>query len=544
MATQNIQRNRDTQRNALRTRPLGVSAGRRPINPIAARTMTQRSNKQGVAAAAIRDGMKTFNIQASAMDAQRTATAAQMVANTALFAKKFGVKVAAGMVNSAGTGSDGLAGHVARTIQLLGPIIQYNTTGFDHVVVFPMKTRNVVFTYPELYYGTNKGGHRQGDLIRSPFAVSPQSSTFVSKNVGNTAKQLGVAAEAEAYKIATGQNEIAFIPETPNAIMNTMRIAIGSDTAYFNGTAWVNPSTFTVTQTGEEISVVLAANATADTPVFVSYQYDNEKLPRGMVPTIGARLGKIAMQAEFYQVQIICDAYAEWEAKNDYGYKLTDALMEQAPLEVSYAISRIIYDNLYKLAVENTSAVELEETIIDFRAPEHTHLFADIIKQNMGKLISAVDTVLRTRTGKYGLTNLTFGPHATRILNALFANSNVDGKKAGAYKMGTFAQVDVYIDDQLPVTKLVKDSDGKITEIAIDELTPAGSTRVGFRVPYFGDCKEGKIAAGVWGEYMSIVPTDEMFVPSFEKWKGFATAGAFAELNGMLAVAGSIIIPA
>lgn len=523
---------------------INVKAGNLPV---------QQNGKVSVTAALMSEGMKKFGIQAGKLDRQRSAVAAQMIANTALFAKKYGIKVNAGMVNSVGTGTDGLAGHIARTITLLGPIIQYNTTGFDHVVVFPMKTRNCTFAYPELYYATNKGGHQQGDLIRSPFRVTPQSSTFPTKRIGDPTKPLGAAASPETYLIATGDDEVSFVLQTPNPIQKTIRISVGTDVAFHNGTAWVNPTEdvegtptdiFTVTQTGDEITVTLADEATADTPVFVSYSYDNEKLPRGMVPTIGARIGHISMQAEFFQVQIICDAYADFEARNDYGYKLVDALIEQAPLEVSYTISRIIYDGLYKLAVDNTTDTELEETIIDFRVPGQTYLFENIIKQNLGSLVSAVDNVIRHRTGRYGLTNLTFGSHATRILNAIFADDRSDGEKSGAYKLGTFAKVGIYIDETLPVTKLVIDEDEVITEIGLDEATPEGSTRLGFKVSYFGDCKRGNIAAGVWGEYMSIVPTDEMFVPSFEKWKGFATAGSFAPINGMLAVAGSIIIPA
>lgn len=524
------------------------------INVGAGRLPAQRSSKIGVTAALMSEGMRKFGVKAGKLDRQRSAVAAQMIANTALFAKKFGVKVKAGMVNSVGTGTEGLADHVARTIALLGPIIQYNTTGFDHVVVFPMKTRNCTFVYPELYYATNKGSYSQGDLIRSPFKVTPQTSTFTTKNIGDPTKPLGVAANPETYLIETGDDEISFVLQTPNAIANTIRIAIGSDVAYFNGTAWVNPTEdvdgtptniFTVTQTGDEITVTLADDATADTPVFVSYNYDNEKLPRGMVPTIGARLGHIPMSAEFHQVQIICDAYADFEARNDYGYKLVDALIEQAPLEVSYTISRLIYNGLYKIAEDNTTEAEYEETIRDFRAPGQTYLFENIVKQNLGTLISAVDGIIRRRTGRYGLTNLTFGAHATRILNAVFADDRSDGERAGAYKLGEFAKTGIYIDEAIPVTKLVEnDSTGVVTEISLDTVTPTGSTCVGYKVPFFGDCKRGNIAAAVWGEYMSIVPTDEMFVPSFEKWKGFATAGAFAELNGMLAVAGAIIIPA
>lgn len=523
------------------------------INVRANRLPVGANNKVSVTAALMSEGMKKFGVQAGKLDRQRSAVAAQMVANTALFAKKFGVKVNAGMVNSVGTGADGLASHVARTITLLGPIIQYNTTGFDHVVVFPMKTRNCTFVYPELYYATNKGGYEQGDLIRSPFKVTPQSSTYPTKNIGDPTKQLGAAANPETYVIESGEDEVSFVLLTPNAIQNTVRIAVGSNVAYYNGSAWVNPNNgaspavnyFTVTQVANgTITVTLPANATADTPVFVSYQYDNEKLPRSMVPTIGARLAHIPMQAEFYQVQIICDAYADFEARNDYGYKLVDALIEQAPLEVSYTISRIIYNELYKLAIDNTTVAELEETVIDFRVPEQTYLFENIVKQNLGILISAVDTVIRKRTGRYSLTNLTFGAQATRIFNSLFADTRADGEKSGAYKLGDFSKTGIYIDEEIPVTKLVKNASNEISELSLDTATPSGSTRIGFKVPFFGDCKRGNIAAGVWGEYMSIVPTDEMFVPSFEKWKGFATAGAFAPLNGMLAVAGAIIIPA
>jgi hypothetical protein len=506
--------------------------------------LSLKRNKVGVTAALMSEGMKKFGITASRLDRQRSSVAAQMIANTALFAKKYGIKVNAGMVNSVGTGTEGLADHVARTITLLGPIIQYNTTGFDHVVVFPMKTRNCTFVYPELYYATNKGGYKQGDLIRSPFKTTPQTATYPTKHIGDPTKTLGVSANPETYVIATGDDEVSFVLQTPNAIQNTIRVGVGTAIAYHNGTAWINPSAFTVTQTGDEITVTLVADATADTPVFVSYNYDNEKLPRGMVPTLGARLGHIPMSAEFIQVQIICDAYADFEARNDFGYKLVDALIEQAPLEVSYTISRLIYNGLYELAEKNTTAAEYEETIVDFRAPNSTYLFENIVKQNLGTLISTVDNVIRRRTGRYGLTNLTFGAQATRILNAVFADDRSDGARSGAYKLGTFAKTGIYIDDLLPVTKLVQAANGAVSEISLDTVTPAGSTRVGFKIPFFGDCKSGNIAAAVYGEYMSIVPTDEMFVPSFEKWKGFATAGAFAELNGMLAVAGAIIIPA
>jgi hypothetical protein len=491
---------------------------------------------------AMQRSLKTHGVSLDKLGNDRIIVAAQMILNTSKFAQKLGVKgVHAGMVNSTATEASGLAGHVARTIMLLGPIIQYNTTGFDHVEVFPMKTRNFVHTYPEIYYATNKGSHRQGDLIRSPFETTAQSSTFTTKHIGSEYKALGEAANPETYIIAKSTDEITFELEQPNVVQGTVRIAIGSEVATQNTDgSWVSPSaSYTVTQASTgELTVTLTDEAASDTPVFVSYNYDNEKLPRSMVPTIGVRLKKIPMEAEFYQVQIVYDAYADFEATNDYSYKLGAALNEQAPLEVTYTINRLIYDGLYSLAQQATSADELAETIMDFTQSEETRDFENVIKLRVGKLISRVDNVIQKRTGRYGLSNLTFGRRATEILNAVIPSSDPSGRKAGPYKLGAFGKTGIYIDPALQETKILNDG----TQIAEGVTVPIGKTVIGYKVPFFGDCKEGNIAAACWGEYMSLVPTDEMFIPSFEKMRGFATAGAFAEQNKVLAVAGAIIM--
>lgn len=456
---------------------------------------------------------KRQGVNASALGKEKMFVMAQAMANVEKLLKKQGINigkpVSAGMLNSVGTETGGLAGHAARFISLITADILVNLTAYDHVVVFPMKARTSLFVYPKYTYGTNKGEYRQGELIRDVFESSRQSSTYV-----------GSIVTREAYEIAKSSQEITFEPEAPNPVVGTMTIECGTAKAVqkADGT-WTQPagSEFTVAQDGAEITVTLAAQATSVTPVLVTYAYDNEKIPRHMVPTINVELATIQLYAKFYQIQIAYDLFADFESDNDYGFSISGQLPEQAALEVKAEIDRLVYDKLEETAVGVTTEDEQEKLTVDFSFGDETRDFTDIIKRRLGKLIARFNQLFIKRTGRsQGLKNLIFAPEALDFLTAVVENAADSPDAFGPYKMGTFSNVGIYIDPYL----------------ATD--TEAGAGKIACPVIGVAKSRDGKRAPLVLGEYMPLVPTNKLELPDFTAMQGWATACAVEVLNDIL----------
>lgn len=498
------------------------------INASQIRTMQggqKKSNKTASVLASymprIERAAKRQSTTASALGKERMFVMAQAMANVDKLLRKQGItinkSVSAGMINSVGTETGGLAGHAARFISLITADILVNLTAYDHVVVFPMKARTSLFVYPKYTYGTNKGEYRQGELIRDVFEATRQSSTYVS----------GIVTR-EAYLIKNTTQEVTFELETPNAIPGTASITVGTKTATQNadGTTWTDPdSGFGVTQDGTEITVRLDETATADTTVQVTYAYDNEKIPRHMVPTINVELATIQLYAKFYQIQIAYDLFADFESDNDYGFSVSGQLPEQAALEVKAEIDRLVYDKLEETAQKVTTAEEQQLLNIDFSFGEQTRDFTDIIKFRLGKLIGRLNQMFIKRTGRsQGLKNLIFGPEALDFLTAVVSNSTDSPDAFGPYKLGTYGNVGIYIDPYLQGT------------------VNSGESKVKCPVVAVAKSKDGKRAPLVLGEYMPLVPTNKLELPDFTSMQGWATACAVEVLNDILVAYGQITL--
>lgn len=455
---------------------------------------------------------KRQGVQASRLGKEKMFVMAQAMSNVERLLKKQGIvinkPVQAGMMNSVGTETGGLAGHAARFISLITADILVNLTAYDHVVVFPMKARTSLFVYPKYTYGTNKGEYRQGELIRDVFEASRQSSTYVSSVV-----------HRETYQIADGETDVTFEQEAPNAIVGTASITVGTQTATQNQDAtWKNPSDgFTVTQTGSEITVTLTAAAEEDTTVQITYAYDNEKIPRHMVPTINVELASITLYAKFYQIQIAYDLFADFEADNDYGFSVSGQLPEQAALEVKAEIDRLVYDRLAEVSRSVTTAEELGKLAIDMSFGDQTREFTDVIKFRMGKLISRFNQIFITRTGRsQGLKNLIFGIEALDFLTAIVDGAKDSPDAFGPYKLGNYSNVGIYIDPYLTTD------------------TAATGGKIYCPVIAVSKSRDGKRAPLVLGEYMPLVPTNKLDLPDFTAMQGWATACALEVLNEVL----------
>ena len=486
------------------------------INPAQVRAGINRPNvregKQTVLAKLmprIENSAKRMGTTASKLGTNRVFVMAQSMMNLEKLLKRNGINVRAGMTNSVGTATSGLAGHIARFVSLISADILVNLTAYDHVAVFPMKARNCVFVYPKYVYGTNKGEYRQGGLIRDVFEATKQSSTYISKNVTR-----------EAYMIAAADDEVTFVPETPNPIVGTLSITVGSETVtQGTGGTWAVGTAFTVTEVSGEITVELAAAATADTTVQLTYAYNNEQLPRAMVPTINVELGRIQLEAEFFQIQIAYDMYADFEADNDYGFSIKSELPEQAALEVKAEIDRLVYDKLYTLSDSNTTPAESTLLTVDFTEGDETKDFSDVIKYRLGKLISRFNQTFLDRTKKQGLKNLIFGASALDVLYAVVDSAADQTEAFGPYKLGVFKNIGIYIDPEL----------GSTTTLSIKSVPVIGVAK----------SKDGKRAPLVLGEYMPLVPTNQLNLPDFTSMQGFATACCVEELNGVLVALGT-----
>lgn len=455
---------------------------------------------------------KRQGVQASSLGKEKMFVMAQAMQNVEKLLKKQGITinkpVSAGMLNSVGTETGGLAGHAARFISLITADILVNLTAYDHVVVFPMKARTSLFVYPKYTYGTNKGEYRQGELIRDIFESSRQSSTYV-----------GALVTREAYEVPASSQEITFEPEAPNPVTGTMTIECGTGKAIQNpdGT-WTQPtSDFTVSQDGTEITVTLGAETPTALPVLVTYAYDNEKIPRHMVPTINVELATIQLYAKFYQIQIAYDLFADFESDNDYGFSISGQLPEQAALEVKAEIDRLVYDKLEETAVGVTTEEEQEKLAIDFSYGDQTRDFSDIIKYRLGKLIARFNQLFIKRTGRsQGLKNLIFAPEALDFLTAVVDNATDSPDAFGPYKLGSYSNVGIYIDPYLAT-----DTEADTDKIACPVIGVAKS-------------RDGKRAPLVLGEYMPLVPTNKLELPDFTAMQGWATACAVEVLNDIL----------
>ena len=168
-----------------------------------------------------------------------------------------------------------------------------NLIGFDLVMVHPMSSISGYVAYVQYVAGSKKGATAQGDVFNSPFGLGGVDENYTASKVVET--------------IAKDQTELAWGPVVEGSIEK------------FTDGKWVAvEGTYTPTE-GDK----------------VRYEYDNVKIAQNDLPIINAKIEHIALNAKARRIAIYYSQMAAFQAKQDYGFDLSDQLAEKAVGQLS-----------------------------------------------------------------------------------------------------------------------------------------------------------------------------------------------------------------
>lgn len=321
--------------------------------------------------------------------------------------------------------------------------------------------------------GSNKGQTKRGDLINSPFALGKPEPDYTSSRV---VENIDVSATE-------------FTPAWTPVVGDKVELRKAADSTW------------------EEKALTEGKVAiTAGTYNAARYVYDNIVIPQNDLPIINAEIVGIPVVAEAHRVAIYYSQIAAYEAKQDYGFDLGDALAKQAVGKLSYDIDTKITDKLVEIA-------EVLPSLTFNKAPRNGVSKAEQYEE-FAEVIGDARAHIYAQTNRFMANYMIIGPDLVSMLPFLkgFKGSNVQ-EANGPYFAGTL--------------------DG-FMKIFVKPNMPKGEFLVGVN----GDDMQS--SALVYAPYMAIVPTQALGYADGGISQGWSTLFALEVLNKQLVVAGTV----
>lgn len=345
--------------------------------------------------------------------------------------------------------------------------------------------------------GSNKGQTKRGDLINSPFALGKPEPDYTSSRV------------VEEFTFVAGGNvKASWFPVFSGEGLLKPRITGITLAAGDAGTVAADASV-TVGEDGQTLTLSNGSGTAlaAGDKVKVAYVYDNVVIPQNDLPIVNAEIVGIPVVAEAHRVAIYYSQIAAYEAKQDYGFDLGDALAKQAVGKLSYDIDTKITDKLVEIA-------EVLPSLTFNKAPRNGVSKAEQYEE-FAEVIGDARAHIYAQTNRFMANFMIIGPDLVSMLPFLkgFKGSNVQ-EANGPYFAGTL--------------------DG-FMKIFVKPNMPKGEFLVGVN----GDDMQS--AALVYAPYMAIVPTQALNYADGGISQGWSTLFALAVLNEQLVVAGTVI---
>lgn len=365
-----------------------------------------------------------------------------------------------------------------------------NLIAEDLVLVHPMTSIHGYVAYVKYSAGVNKGGVKQGDLIRDPFRVGALESNYTGSAVVEPVS--GEAGEKEVV--------LAFGPVVAGSFGEGKDVKI-LDTTTASGEVAV---TYAALEAGKEntVKVTFVEGHTYK----VAYVYDNVVIPQKTIPTLVASMDGIELHAKARRIGVMYSQMAAYEAKQDYGFDLPEQLNAQAVAELSYEIDTEIVELLNENAAESA---ELEfNTVPEIGVSLKDHYLAFL------KVVEDGKAIVYKKTRKCVPNYMVCAADVKAMLACIpeaFKASGIE-KMAGPYFAGTLNGMKVYVHPELVAGRFF---------LGVNSSDMATS-------------------AAVFAPYMPIIPTQLIEMADGSSSQGFSTLYDLRILNKDLLVAGKI----
>ena len=235
-----------------------------------------------------------------------------------------------------------------------------------------------MINYLEYSYGSNKGATKVGDLIENPFARGKVDTNFTaskveeSKTFANSTTSIPlnwgpVVPGTVSFKVGStnylddGQGNLYSYESGATIVTNYVTEAVDPNNSHLEGVAgrfvntitgassagsitYGNTATKGVSYEGvEQIYSVGTPTITLDsgitgTNIIFSYSYNNVVIPQNDLPIITAEMKGMPLLAKARRIAIYFSQIAAFQAKQDYGFDLQDALSQRAVAELNYKL--------------------------------------------------------------------------------------------------------------------------------------------------------------------------------------------------------------
>lgn len=351
---------------------------------------------------------------------------------------------------------------------------------YDLMRVEPMTSMTGYITYLEITAGSNKSPKAQGDVLNSPFFLGDAQQGYTSNAV------------VENFT-GDGSNKEFTVAWTP-------LVSVGSVSV--NGVA-VADTDYTVDTAAGKVTFTNAPAASAE--VKIAYIYDNVYIPQNDLPIVSARLNSIALAAKARRVAIYYSQMAAFQAKQDYGFDLSDTLATQAVGELNYEIDTEGVELLVSNAGTDADLVWSKTQPIGVNLRDHYESFLNQIEIAKARIY--------TRTKKFAPTYMIVAADVMPVLGLISKfQAASTGKINGPYFAGSLNGLKVFVSPAM-------ESGHYVIGVNNNEL---------------------QATAAVFAPYMAIVPTQLLGFADGAMSQGFSTLYDMKLLNDLLLIQGRI----
>jgi hypothetical protein len=365
---------------------------------------------------------------------------------------------------------------------------------FDWVAVEPMATASTKVLCTRYVRMSNKGASKQGDIISDPFGIyyrenadgSRESVVDATYNGQNTYDE--VAAQVS-------QNGTLTLRWTP---VITGSVKINGDPIEDYGT--INYATGEITASVEAIPA----------GAIITYKWDNKYLPAHDLPTFGAKVEAISLDAKPHKVRIVFDALDNLIYKNDYGIDISKELPKKA-----------VEDFMYSVATEVSDSIVANAPTSVYTLPFSLAATAGWIAQHyasFGSVLNAAQAAITKVTKIYAGNRCFIGSALVPVVMAVpgWKSANTEGK-IGTQLIGSIGNLKIYFKPDMDDYTYVVFAKGQGTDLCV----------------------------GILGMYIAalpanIIPTQLLEFADGLNSQGFYSLYDYVPLNPMLSVKGSV----
>lgn len=373
-----------------------------------------------------------------------------------------------------------------------------------------MNSRTQMVPYFKVTTENTKGETEKNTILSSPFVnrqgIDPNYATKYIKN------------ELVASTGTVTSGTLVYVPVLPNSVTVTATVS-GVATKYVdNGAgALVNAggsSVGTIDYATGAITFPSTSLSTNDT-VTATYEYDNETVGPDTNGEYGARMGKLILQldefnlvAEAFELASYWSVYSAFAAQQEWGSSIADMAKEAAFGELTAEINSAGFKKLKQAATYNTAynfnvAPVLQGSVVP---SDYLNMFKLKLQQAAAGVYQATRLARPNR--------LSVGTNVATYLGMInsFKAASVEDT-VGPYKVGTLDQFEIYCDPNYDPNEWVM------------------------------SCKSNDIRknSALFGEYMPFTSTQAVGLANMSVQEGYCSMLAMCVVNPQTVVGGKIV---